>query len=247
MGKALLCLLFAAVMVGAPVASVRAREAVVLIWPHRLSKMASALPRLRDASGVAASRINAALQAADGRLRKAIADCGSDAHADGKRSSEWDRTVTVTMAGPVFLSLVTNDSAFCDGPHPNFQQVALTFDLQTGRPVDWAVLLPAPVVETTVTEAAMEETTMGLVRSKLLVELGTDPAQSCGLGDDAAFQLWLDAKTRSVQVAWADPPHANESCGDPFMLDVGFLQAHRASSRLIQALRQAPRNSHIMR
>ena len=61
--------------------------------------------------------------------------------------------------------------AFCGGIHPNFQTVAFTFDLATGKTVDWVKLLPAPLIETTTTEGAMDGATMGLVRSKLLVKL----------------------------------------------------------------------------
>ena len=85
------------------------------------------------------------------------------------------------MAGPRFLSLVISDSAFCGGIHPNFQTVAFTFDLATGKTVDWVKLLPAPLIETTTTEGAMDGATMGLVRSKLLVKLDTDPSEVCGI------------------------------------------------------------------
>ena len=212
---------------------------ISLIWPSRISRNASALPRLRDADDEAARRINAALAAADHRLRGAISQCAENARNDGDSGSEWDRTVTVAMAGPSFLSVITSDSAFCGGVHPNFQTIAFTFDLQTGTPVNWAKLLPSPLVETTTTEDAMEGTTLGLIRSKLLVTLGTDPSEDCGMGDDATFQLWPDTARKGVNFAWSDPPHANENCGEPAVLDIPTLRRYGASASLVQALGQA--------
>ncbi len=212
---------------------------VPLIQPPRLSKTASAMPRLRDAASPAARRINAALDAADRRLQDAISDCAGEAHDSGASEAEYDRTVSVAMAGPEFLSLVASDSGFCGGLHPNFQTIALTFDLSTGRPVDWTKLLPTPLIETTTTEGAMGGATLGLVRSKLLVELDTDPSEDCGMPPDAAFQLWPDAVRGGVNVAWADPPHADMNCGEPALLDVATLRRYGASPLLIQALIQA--------
>lgn len=212
---------------------------VALTWPPRLSKTADAMPRLRDTSGPAARSINAALGAADRRLKRAIEQCAKEAHEDGAIGSEWDRKVTVAMAGPGLLSLVTEDSAFCGGAHPNFQSFALTFDLRTGKPLNWKRLLPAPLIETTTTEDAMDGTTMGVVRSKLLVRLDTDPSQDCGMGEDATFQLWPDAKKGGVQFAWTDPPHVNENCGEPALIDLVTLRKYGASPLLIQLLAQA--------
>lgn len=226
-------------VMGSVMAGVRASEPVSLVWLHRLSRTASALPRLRFADGAVAGRINAALASADGRLRDAISQCAQDAHDDGSRSSEWDRTVKVAMAGPEFLSLVATDSAFCGGAHPNFQTIAFTFDLRSGRPVNWAALLPAPLVAGTTTEVAMDGTIMGLVRSKLLADLGADPSRACDMGDDAVFQLWPDTDRQGVNFAWADPPHADEECGEPAVLDLETLRNHHASARLIWALAHA--------
>lgn len=226
-------------VMGILMAGVRASEAVSLVWPHRLSRTASALPRLRLADGAVADRINAALASADGRLRGAISQCAQDARDDGSGSSEWDRTVKVTMAGPEFLGLVATDSAFCGGAHPNFQTVALTFDLRNGRPVNWTALLHGPLVAGTTTEVAMDGTIMGLVRSKLLVGLGVDTSRACDMGDDAVFQFWPDADRHGVNFAWADPPHAEEDCGEPAVLDLRSLRGHHASVRLIQALAHA--------
>lgn len=211
---------------------------VPLLRLPRLSKTADAMPRMRDTTTLAARRINAALDAADHRLRDASRDCTEQAHDNGVSGSEYDRTVTVAMAGPRFLSLVLSDSAFCGGIHPNFQSIAFTFDLQTGKPVDWVKLLPAPLIETTTTEGAMDGTIMGLVRSKLLVELDTDPSENCGMPEDAAFQLWPDAARGGVNFAWADPPHANENCGEPALLDLSTLRRYGAASVLIEAFAQ---------
>ena len=159
------------------------------------------MPRLRDTASPAARRINAALDMADRRLRGAIRDCAGQARDNGAGGAEYDRTVAVAMAGPRFLSMVMSDSAFCGGLYPNFQTVAFTFDLLTGKPVDWVKLLPRPLIEATTTEGAIDGATMGLVRSKLLVRLGTDPSENCGMAEDAAFQLWPDAARKGLNFA----------------------------------------------
>lgn len=130
--------------------------------------------------------------------------------------SERNRTVEVTMTGPEFFSVVATDGAFCGGTHLNFQSLAFTFDLLTGKRVNWAMLLPPPPVENTTTEQTMEGTTMGLVRSKLLVKLDTDSADdNCGTDEDAELRLWPDAARGGVDFAWVDLPHADENFGEP--------------------------------
>ena len=89
----------------------------------------AAFPRLVAAPGdQAANRINQALVRVDERIRKAAKDCSTEGGQAG-----WKRTISVTMRGPHFLSLVAFDSWFCGGAHPDDDQFPLVYDLTPAR------------------------------------------------------------------------------------------------------------------
>ena len=78
--------------------------------------------------------INTALQRLDRPAARAAHEC----RTEGPPSSGYrSRAVSVTMAGPRFLSIVIVDDAFCGGAHPETATLSLVYDLRTGRPVDW--------------------------------------------------------------------------------------------------------------
>jgi hypothetical protein len=55
------------------------------------------------------------------------------------------------------------------------------------------------------------------------------------MDEHAEFQLWPDAARGGVNFAWADPPHADENCGDPGLLDAATLRRYGAATTLAQA------------
>jgi hypothetical protein len=91
------------------VGSVKLKESPALM------KDTDALPRLLSGAKPAViETINALLARIDARALQAARDCLSEPGGD------YSRSVSVTMQGPRFLSLVANDSFFCAGAaHPD--------------------------------------------------------------------------------------------------------------------------------
>ncbi|HLI22853.1 MAG TPA: hypothetical protein VKV32_17150, partial [Stellaceae bacterium] len=77
-----------------------------------------AFPRLvAAADDPAAQRINKALDKLDALTRQAIEDCRSN--VDDGADFDFERTVTVTMRGPRYLSFYVGGSQDCGGAHPD--------------------------------------------------------------------------------------------------------------------------------
>ncbi len=103
-----------------------------------------AMPRVLAGPGVTpavAAIVNRHLAALDRAVLKEVAECRRDTRAS-HMESDYEREVKVTMRGPRFLSLYTTDEYDCGGPHPDDYQVSLTYDLQTGSPINWLAYLP---------------------------------------------------------------------------------------------------------
>lgn len=220
----------------------RAEEAaVVLTAPAPLAKDVAAFPKLAAHDAIA-DKINAALVKLDDRVRKARADCVTSDNA------EWSRSIEVTMRGPRYLSYLVSDSLFCGGAHPDASSFALVYDLTTGVPVDWAKLLPRPVVERASLDTAADGTRIGVVGSKTLTALyvaglGKDVDASCkeALGDaDLNFVLWLDAEARALAMQTNSLPHSAQACADIVKIGLPKLRELRVAPNLIGALEAKP-------
>lgn len=119
--------------------------------------------------GPAARRVNRALDAADGRLRAAAEECRTGARNGA--GALWNRTVTVAMQGPRYLSLVAADEHHCVGPGLNAVAFTLAYDLRTGSPLDWGALLPPALAGSARTETAPDGTRIATVASPRLKAL----------------------------------------------------------------------------
>ena len=102
------------------------------------------MPLIADPVDDAERGINVALKRLDLNVLRAVKDC---------KGGDWERSVTVPMRGPGFLSLTITDSMFCKGSaHPDSGTFSIVYDLTTGKPVDWTQLLPASLTGTVVLE-----------------------------------------------------------------------------------------------
>ena len=210
---------------------------VGLTAPAALAKDVAAFPKL-VAHDAIAGKINGALVKLDQRVRKARADCLKSKDAD------WSRSIEVTMRGPRYLSYLVSDSLSCGGAHPDASSFALVYDLTTGAPVDWAKLLPKPVVETTSLDTAADGAKIGVVASKTLTALyiaglGKDVDPSCkdALSEaDLTFVLWLDREAKGLAMQTVSLPHVVQACADTVTIDVAKLRELGAAPSLIEAL-----------
>lgn len=198
-----------------------------------LSRGVQAMPRVMAGTTPAVrARVNAALAAADARVRAAVSRCLRPDPASAGLTLEWTRRVSVTQAGPRWLSILASDETWCGGPYPNADVFALVFDLRTGHPPDWTRLLPPSLTGDAVVETAVDGTRIGLVRSAALLQRARDAAEpECAGVLDAhsgQFMFW-PAAGELTAVAFG-LPHAVAACADELALSQAELRSLGAVS-----------------
>ena len=214
--------------------------------PVRLTRAASAsaFPRIAAPQTAATSKINAALARLDRRWAGFVRDCLA-----GGKDNEASRSVEITMRGARYLAVVAHDDESCGGAHPDESRTALTYDLTTGRPVDWRQLLGPRLVATTAVDNVIDGTVIGLVSSPELQRLYVRTLKAAGSEDaswwkdcaevladeDLKFSVWPDAKTHALMLE-PELPHAVQACGDDAAISPATLGTFGASPDLIAAL-----------
>lgn len=215
---------------------------VALTTPPPLHADIAAMPRIANPADDAERRINAALQALDANLEKAVSDC---------TGGDWQRSVETPMRGPGFLSLVINDSYACDGAaHPDTATSSIVYDLATGKPVNWARLLPPALTgqQTLVDEGGSKMVTLASKKLFGLYMAGYTDGGATGQdlavckealragGDDAPpANVWLDAKRHGLAVE-IELPHAVAACEDFVVISAAELKTLGAAPALVTAL-----------
>lgn len=210
-----------------------------------LGKDLDAFPRIAAPTGPKTDKINQALNRADARLKKAVKDCGKP---DGEMIF-WERGITAPMTGEPFLSLIASDFYSCGGAHPNTWQLALTYDLGTGRPISWASYLPAELVTPEVLLTGDDATQVGAVRAPALLDWyratvrakpDKDPewAEGCDsvFDQDLDLILWIDAEAGGVAMQIAELPHVVAACNETAVMTTDELRKRGAKPALTDAI-----------
>lgn len=250
MSRTTLAAILLSTLLGIVPAASAADRSVRLENPQPLRENLAAMPQIADPADDAERRINTALKRLDGNVRKAIRGC---------KGSDWTRTVEAPMTGPGFLSLTVADTLFCEGAaHPESGLYAIVYDLTTGKPVDWAQLLPAKLVGKQALEEQDDGTRIVTLSSQRLYQLylagytggsaaGDDLAecqQAIALqAADAppAMMVWLDAGQGGL-AAEISLPHVVAACEQAVIIPAQTLRADGASPVLLKALQAARRD-----
>ncbi len=213
----------------------------------------AAMPRIVRPADAAEARINAALGRLDRTVRQALAVCRSDpAH-----QAFWERTIQVPMRGPRFLSVVVVDDVDCGAQHPYASTMAAVYDLRTGRPVNWAALLPAELVAGQASGEGRDGTRTVRLTSSRLRDLflrhydhgEQDAASDCrnvvtrATLDGFAASVWLDGKHGSL-VLQTDLAPFVQSCADPAYVPAATLSELGVRPYLVDALTRAATPGH---
>jgi hypothetical protein len=225
---------------------------VALVTPPPMRAGIAAFPRIARPADAAQRRINAAVAALDARVRTAAAACRQEA---GPRRSSWQRRVEATMRGPAFVSYRVTDDSYCGGAYPNNGHSAIVYDLTTGRPVDWTVLLGSRLAGNkalTTSSDGVQVVTLASPRLTALYRQGyrpdhDDPAlveQCRGVIEadaerDVPMLAWLDGRRGALALQY-DLPHVAQACSAPVLLPAATLRREGASARLLRALNAAP-------
>ena len=192
-------------------------------WAAETSKF----PPLAGESDPMAQKINKALAGLDKKFAAEAAKCRKSG-----RDNEANRTVRVMLKGAHYYSLVANDEWSCGGAHPDTDSLALTYDLATGRPVDWVKMLPGLALAGS-TDSTFDGTVIGVVASQKLTDLymaedkkRPDYDEDCTdalTGGDLTFQLWPTAKEGGLALQPANLPHVVASCADDVVIPAARL------------------------
>ncbi len=192
------------------------------------------MPLILNPKSVERRRINDGLRKIDASMRSALAECDKDyfdlAQQRGEKNpgsptrGDWTRTVTVTMAGPTYLSYLIVDLNYCGGVHPNFSESALVYDLRTGLPVDWTSQLPAgeanlnpehdwnSIPAQQISDKAMQTYYADHLTDKECQKIVRED-------EDFSLLVWLDAK-RGMLTLGTNLPHVDEACAEHVSITV---------------------------
>jgi len=221
-----------------------ADRVVTLTTPPPLRANIAAMPQIADPKDAAERAINAALAKLDANLAK---------EADRCKGGDWTRVVEAPMRGPGFLSLVMTDSYDCEGTaHPDAATASIVYSLVTGKPVDWARLLPPALIghQELADEGGNKFVTLASKRLFALYMDGYtdggangDDLAHCknaikGAGDPPPANIWLDAKSGGLAVE-IELEHAEAACEDEVIIPAARLQAEGAQPALVKALMAA--------
>jgi len=225
-------------------------ETLAFTQPPALAKGMPALPHIAAPANPATARINAALTKVDASWRAFLRDC----HQQAGKDFDMERSNQVAMRGPGYFAVTIGYSYDCGGAHPDGGSIALVYDLSTGRPVNWAQLLPKALVDSSSTDSAGDGTTIGLITSKTLQKIyvrealahaDAETRKDCAdtlSQDGLTFQVWPDAKAGGLMLQ-PNLPHVVMACGDPQVISVPTLKRLGVAAPLLSAIETA----HIAR
>ena len=199
------------------------------------------MPRIGNPRDAAERRVNAAMDRLDAAGRTAAAACR------GKGQS-WERETRVTMRGPGYISYEVADAFDCGGVHPDNDGYTVVYDLRTGRPVDWAMLLPPALTGAVSLKPGADGTRTVSLDSPALQQLflaaqapQADPGDAAQCSQVLAFAVptgmraWLDGPAGALAVL-PRMPHGSDACAKPLLLPAAELRRLGAAPALVDAL-----------
>jgi len=213
---------------------------------RQLRKDVDAWPLIAYPSTPAEQNVNAILKRLNERMAKVLKDCDGNYRDSGKNDIEgdWERTITVTMTGPRFLSMVAIDSYFCGGPYPDSGTFAMVFDMTTGRPVNWMNLIAKSANASVYSDSNSDGSRVGALIVPALRALTIAHADGeCkeAFHNPQAYQLWPDAKSGTLTAEPFDLPHMVAACVDDLKLTPDQARKLGFDETLLSAIAQAHR------
>lgn len=222
----------------------------------QLRKGVDAWPLITSPINPATRRVNSALMLLNQKLASSLNQCDSDylrwlnlvgGSADQQSGSgDWLRIVEITMTGPRYVSLVATQEVFCGGAHPDSNRISMVFDLASGNPVNWPVLLPKSAETSVYTDTDWEGTRIAAVISPRLLRVAADAATGdCKnvFQSHQSFLIWPDARHQEIVVFPFDLPHSVQACAEKIFLTLGQARKLGFAEDLLRAIRQAHRSS----
>lgn len=218
-------------------------NAAPLLWSAPLAENFDAFPRVAG-NTPQAREINAYLDRVDVSDRAERGDC----LAEGRDNVEWGRSVEAPMTGPRFVSVLFTTGYYCGGAHPSWQQKSLTFDLESGRLVDWAEFLPADMA---LPRYEASDAWPQLLRSASLkawyareaiaqrrMPGGEDECADV-LMESEPLDMWPDARTGGLALQVSGLAHAVSACTETVLMPLPELRRRGVDPALLDAIEAA--------
>ena len=232
---------------GQPGSTLRS-DGVRLTHPRQLRKDVDLWPLIASPKTVAERKVNAILGRWNDQVGEDVRSCDQGLRDSGFSTSEGDglnRTVTVRMNGPRFLSMVAEEGFFCGGAHPDGDTLALVFDLKTGELVRWNELNPAVSGSSAPADPEKGEPSLAVFVPGLLDSYRKDAGKDCtdAFEENQKFLLWPDAKKGALIAQASGLAHVDIPCVNEFALSAEQARALGFSSELLDAIKAAARKT----
>jgi len=213
-----------------------------------------AWPMIANASTPAEQQVNALLHRLNEHMVESLKDCDGnyrdwakqvDQPLTGKNAVEydWERTITVTMTGPRYLSIVAVDEyVFCGGAHPNRDTLAMVFDLNTGRSVNWMNLISKSSNASAYSDTNSDGTRVGALNVPALRVMSLARAdEECkeAFRNPQPYQVWPDAKSGTLKAEPFGLPHVVAACANDLALTADEARGVGFDETLLSAIAQA--------
>jgi Deacetylase PdaC len=225
----------------------------------QLRKGVDAWPMIVSTGTPAAQRVNETLTRLNRQLMQSLHDCDADykswlkaadhpENALNQISTDWSRTIKVTMEGPRFLSLVASDETFCGGAHPNGDVIAMVFDMTTGAPVDWTKMVVKSAGASVNSATLSDGSTAGALVLPALQKMNLAAAHAdCkdAFQDPQPFLVWPDAKGGTLVAQPFDLPHVVQACANEISLTMDQARKLGFDKNLLTAIEQAHRQTSV--
>lgn len=225
-----------------------AGSAVKLLHQRQINPGVQSLPRLKPTPGMAYDRINHALTRLDAEARSSIKECDAMAkEMEAPAGGSYTRKVSVPMTGPGFLTVLMEDDTYCGTAYPTLDRNGITYDLLTGKPVDWVDLLGPQLGGTTDKDSKTGKPT-GYLSSPALFRLwkeargpsndepGNEICADTPSEDTGALSVWADASELGIAVQSMDVVHATAVCGRPAVIPLSALRGKGVSAQLLDSI-----------
>lgn len=207
-----------------------------------LAESVGALPRLVG-EGAAIAAINADLDRRDAAARTAGCEGGGG----------YERGVSQPMTGPDFISFWIAEGYACEGAaHPSFDQTAITYDLATGRAVDWVAAAPGLQLTrgdtTDLPDGYVPDLSSTALTAwysaKALASTDREHVQECAgvwapeALEGTGFKVWLDAQSGGLSVS-PQFVHVVQACADTATLNGEEMRRFGVAPAIIDAVTAA--------
>ncbi|KQY84806.1 hypothetical protein [Brevundimonas sp. Root1423] len=247
--KTTACAAMAALLLGltacnqAPIATGAETAPVTFEARPDLAQNVGALPRLVG-EGAAIAAINADLD---------LRDTAAKAEGCDEGDGGYSRSVSQPMTGPDFVSFMITQEYACQGAaHPSFDQTAITYDLATGRAVDWVAVSPGLELARVEMDEMPADYVPGVYSPALSAwysakalastdrEHLTDCAElwSTDALESKTFKVWLDAQNGGVSFN-PEFAHVAQACADTATLTAEEMRRFGVSPAIIDAVTAA--------